>query len=368
VASSVPNRVRERRLALGLSQLELAAATQLSRQSMSAIEAQRVTPAVDIAMRLAAALDSRVEELFGAEEPGSELSAEVASPEPRGGRVAIARVGGRWVSHGLGSDGLRLRADALVERATARRAQVRLLHPAGDPGANFMLLGCAPGLGVLADRLNSSAGPGRFVWLSRSSTSALQALARAQAHAAGVHLIDAKTGEANVADVKRLVRNQPVVLVTLALWQAGLVTARGNPLKLRSFADLGRRGLRLVVREPGSGARRLLEQGLREAGLGKLLASARVTAAGHLEVAHAISLSAADVGVASRDAAIAFDLDFVPLAEERYDIVLPESALAEPRVQRLGDVLTSTALRRELAALGYDTGQSGARVADLSSA
>jgi len=318
--------------------------------------------------------------------------------------VALANIAGRWLSYRLDGAALRTSADALAvgvasparvrQRGSAAgslrgapaavgllrgappagRLRVEPLRTAAEARDNVVLMGCALGLGLLADRLNSRPGPGRFLWLTRSSTDALGALAAQQTHLAGVHLVDTKTGEANVADVRRLAGRSfagggALALITLARWEAGLVTAPQGAQGIRCAADLGRRGLRLVVREPGSGARRLLEAELRKAGLPRELASAApLQACGHLEVAQAVAMGAADVGIATRDAALALGLRFVPLAEERFDLVLPLEALADARLARLFDVLSSAAFQRELSCLGYDVRASGARVAELSAA
>jgi molybdate-binding protein len=179
------------------------------------------------------------------------------------------------------------------------------------------------------------------------------------------HLVDARTGEVNVADVRKHAGREAVVLVTLARWEVGLVLAAGNPKRVRVAADLGRRGLRLVTREEGAGAQRFLDRLLREAGL---RARSDVRATGHLEVAHAVSIGAADAGVATRDAAIAYGLDFVPLAEERYDVAIPRGGLEDPRVERLLDGMTASAFRREIQSLGYDVRGSGDRVAEVGAA
>jgi len=106
--------------------------------------------------------------------------------------------------------------------------------------------------------------------------------------------------------------------------EAGLVVARGNPKGVSQVSHLGKKGLRVVSREPGSGARRLLDRELKRAGLSVDIArDAAIQASGHLEVAHAVSIGAADVGIATRDAALVFGLTFVPIAEERYDLVVP---------------------------------------------
>lgn len=360
-----PNRVRELREARGLSQIELAAAVRLTRQSIGAIEAGRATPAVDVAIRLARALGSRVEELFGGG------AAEYVTAEPTAtaldGRVALAHIAGRWVSYPLAGEGLRVSADALVGADTQSR--VELMRTDAEARDNLVLMGCAAALGLLADRLNARPGAGRFLWLGRSSTTALEALAVDRTHVAGVHLIDDGSGEANVPDVRRHAGSATLVLTTLARWEAGLVAAAGNPKRIRSSADLGRRGLRLVVREPGSGARRLLDRELRRAELSPDLAtSAHAIARSHLAVADAIALGAADVGVATRDVAITHGLYFVPLAEERYDLATTLAALDDPRIQRLFDAMTAAPFRRELGALGYDVSHCGERAAEIRAA
>lgn len=367
-----PNRVRAQREARGLSQVALAERARLTRQSIGAIEAGRSTPAVDVALRIARTLDCQVEDLFGGPEQAGLLTTEL-STEPNApaasGRVALAHIGGRWVSYPLVEDGLRLSADGVVARARRGRVEVEPVRELAAARANVVVMGCAAGLGLLADRLNSRAGAGRFLWLSRSSTASLEALARGHAHIAGVHLVDARTGEANVADVRRVAGRDPVVLVTLARWEAGLVLRPEDKDKIRGAADLGRRGLRLVGREAGAGAQRLLEREVRAAGHPLDLARrAPLKARGHLDVARAVAMGAADTGVATRDAAMAFGLGFVPLAEERYDLAIPRSVLGDARVERLLDVLGTGELRRELSALGYDVRSAGEQVAEVSAA
>jgi molybdate-binding protein/DNA-binding XRE family transcriptional regulator len=372
-------------VALGLSQAALAASTRLSRQSIGAIEAGRATPAVDVALRIAGVLESSVEDLFGAPRVEAPLHTEPTSSSLTE-RVALAQIAGRWLSYELQGEAMWTAADGLLlpatearspSEATGRRSKttrrgsvpVDPVRPLEEVHDNLVLMGCAAGLGLLAARLNSRPGAGRFLWLGRSSTQALSALARRQTHLAGVHLMDEKTGQPNVADVRRHLGREAVTLITLARWEAGLVTAPGNPKQIRSALDLGRRGLRCVVREVGSGARRLLDRELARAGLPRELASeAPLNANGHLQVALAVSMGAADTGMATRDAALAFGLHFVPLAEERYDLVVPRATFGDPRLQRLFDTLSSSVFQRELSCLGYDVRTAGERVAELSAA
>lgn len=363
MAKPVDNRVRALRETRGLSQAELAEAAALSRQSVSAIETGRATPAVDVALRIARALECRVEDLFSPQ-PQSTLEFEPASTT-LGTRVALARVGGRWVGHPLSRSELRTSADGFVVSGQGRRGpSAAPLRSAADLARTVVVMGCAAGLGVLADRLNARAGAGRFLWLSRSSAAAVEALDREHTHVSGVHLVDPETGEADLRSVRALARSTPLAIFTLARWELGLVTAAKNPKRIRSVSDFSRRGLRLVAREPGSGAQRVLEAEVKRAGVPLSIArSAQIRANGQLEVACAVSMGAADGGIASRDAALAFGLDFHPLSEERYDLVLPETSLADPRIQRLIDEVTAQPFRRELESLGYDARASGERVA-----
>lgn len=360
------NRVRERRELRGLPQTTLAERAGLSRQSVGAIEAGRAMPAVDVALRIARALDCSVEDLFA--DVGEESVRTEVSQTAIKGRVAMAQIAGRWVSYALDGFGTRMSADGLAVRKREGQLEVEPLRPLADARENIVIMGCALGLGLVADRLNSRPGPGRFLWLPRSSTAALKALAKNHAHIAGVHLVDGRTGAVNVEDVRRHTAGTEVVLITLAGWEAGLVTAPGNPKSVKRSSDLARRGLRLVTREEGSGARRLLDQQLREVGAARAAQSTCIEAAGHLEVAQAVAMGAGDVGVATRDAAIACGLDFIPLAEERYDLVVPLASMEDMRLARLFDVMTSGATRRELTSLGYDVRSCGDRVAHLPAA
>ena len=360
------NRVREQRELRGLSQVALAEAVRLTRQSVIAIESGRSSPSVDVALRMAQTLECQVEDLFGTESSEAALSTEPATVGISG-RVALAHLAGRWVSYPLLREGIGLSADALATKVHGRKLEVDLLRPMARSQQNVVLMGCAPALGLLADRLNARPGAGRFLWFPRSSTQALSALTRNQTHLAGVHLNDAKTGEDNVPDVRRQIRRQKVSMITLARWEAGFLTPPGNQKKIRSAADLARKGLRLIIRERGSGARRLLDRELARCEFSiDEQSDSVVQVSGHLEVASAIAMGAADVGVATRDAALAFGLHFIPIAEERYDLVLPQASLQDHRLSRLFDLMTTAALRKELSSLGYDTSCCGQRVADRS--
>ncbi len=348
---SIENRLRASRERAGLTQQALAEAADLSRQALSALEAGRAAPSVGVALRLARALDCRVEDLFRLDDDGALLEAEGTAT----GRVALAWIGERWVAHPLGADP-HTPADGLAEAGKGRRLRVRPLASTDELRRRVLVAGCAPPLGVLARRAaDRGAEP---VWLTATSERALDLLARGRVHVAGAHLFDEDTGEFNVPLVRRRL-GAGALVVTLARWEQGLLVRRGNPLGLRTVADALRPGVRFAAREPGAGARRLLERLA-----GGPVAPAGPVVHGHMEVGQAIALGAADAGIAIRAAAIAAELDFIQLAEERFDLAFAPGAAADPRLARLLDTLAGRAFRRDLESFGgYDAGETGRVVA-----
>ncbi len=365
------NGVRAARQERCLTQTALAEAAGISRQSLGSIESGRADPSVSVAVSLAGALERSVEDLFGAPQDPRLLTAELASMTDSavGARVVLTYLRNRWVAHALGQmrPNDSQAADGVVLRESrTTKVKVTPLRSPSEARDNIVILGCAPALGLLADRLNRSSGPGRFVWLEHSSGAALERFGRQQAHVAGVHLRDEATGQPNVSAVKSALSTARTCLVTLARWEAGLVVRPGNPLGIRSAADLGRTGMRIARREAGAGAQQLLEQQLRAAGLDPAKTLRRSPLArGHLEAALTVAVDGADVALTMRNAALAYRLDFIPIAEERFDLVLDRDASSDPRLARLFEVMQSKSFHRELSSLGgYDVTECGHAVSE----
>jgi molybdate-binding protein/DNA-binding XRE family transcriptional regulator len=365
----VESRVRGLRIAAGLSQAALAERTGLTRQAINAIEAGRYVPNTAVALRLARVLGCAVEHLFAIpDEPrrvDAELIGEPPPVEPL--RVQLARVGGRLLAHGLdGPAGLTMPADGFVRRPpVAGRADVELL---ADPQAldrTAVVVGCDPSLALIGAHLSRRYPSFRLLWLQSGSLAALRALARGEAHAAGSHLRDAATGEDNLPFVRRELAGRTVLVVTLSQWQQGLMVARGNPKGVREAADLLRPDVAVANREPGSGGRALLDRVVAEAGgAPERLRGYDQELPSHLAVAQAVASGGADAGPGIEAAARAYGLDFLPLQDERYDLVIPVEHLEAPPIQALLDVVTSPICRAEVESLGgYDSSRSGTVVA-----
>jgi putative molybdopterin biosynthesis protein len=147
-------------------------------------------------------------------------------------------------------------------------------------------------------------------------------------------------------------------------WREGLVLRPELAAGIGGVADLARAGLRVVNREPGAQARRLLDDQLAAQGIDPgQLPGYQTQATGHLQVAAAIAAGLADAGIASEPAALAYDLAFVPLGGEHVDMVIPSAAAGSPQVRGLRKALSSRWLADQLACLpGYDLSHCGQRV------
>lgn len=193
------------------------------------------------------------------------------------------------------------------------------------------------------------------------SLGGLIAVARNEADICGTHLWDEVTGEYNLAFVQRILPNRAVMLLTLVHRLQGLILSRGNPLGLSALGDLGRPGLRMVNRQAGSGTRVWLDVQLRNAGVNASeIDGYEDEEATHLGVARTIAEGRADVGLGISAAASAYGLDFVPLGQERYDLVIPLELWNTPSLKSLRQVVGSDAYRDAVLALGgYDVTETG---------
>jgi putative molybdopterin biosynthesis protein len=330
--------VQRLRKARGVSQKELARQAGISRQSLVAVEAGRQNPSTLVALGLARALGCTVEDLFELPAP-EELAVRLDPSSPTCARVAVGRVGGRWVAHGVDPsryDG----ADAVIVSSSEGSA---LARPSGGGRGlehNVLIGGCAPILATLDGHVGERAA---VRWVRSGSGRALELLADGLVHMAGVHYPDG----GNLAALRARFPSQRLLMVNLVSWKQGLVVAPGHSF---CVADLARPGLRVAWREEGAGARTLMLDALAQAGV--VDNPAGPVCGGHLDVARAVAAGAADVGVSIEAAAAAFGLPFVPLSEERFDLCVPEAMQRLEAVRRTLDGLDSRGFRAEAAAFG----------------
>lgn len=249
--------------------------------------------------------------------------------------------------------------------APRRDASAVQRHLAADAAAAAPLLAVGSDdavLDLLAAALDAGTGSSGLAVQRVGSLAGLWALREGRAQLAGVHLRDADSGEYNVPFVRHLLLEESVVLMTLARREQGLLLAADNPLGIRGVRDLARRRARLVNRQRGAGTRLLLRDLLRAARVDPATVNGWERVVGtHGAVAAAIAAGSADAGPGTRAAAAQAGLDFLPLGEERYDLVIPRALFESPRLHALRDALHATSFRRAAAALpGYDVSRMGA--------
>lgn len=360
MAESIESSVGKLRSQRGISVAALASQAGVSRQALYAIEAGTYVPNTAVSLRLAAALGTAVDQLFrlrNEEQPTAVVDLiESTEPVEPGSALQVCRVGDRRVAIWTAPVPAYLPAGNAVLRAV-KSAHRAVVEPVADDTdeAQLVIAGCDPAMSLLAERLR---GSGVNVALANcSSMRALRLLRDGLVHVAGTHLArKTPTGTA--------FRGGKAAVYTYATWEEGFVVAAGNPKKIRTAADLGNPRVRIVNRETGAGSRVLLDAELRRAGIAARAVKGYTTyAAGHLAAAWHVKSDLADCCVAPRAAARAFQLGFVPIVSERYDLVVPGSHTSDARIAILLETLNGQAFRKQLTLVaGYDTTQTGSRI------
>jgi putative molybdopterin biosynthesis protein len=291
-------------------------------------------------------------------------------------RIRLGRVGGKLVAtplpRGAGvltslvrADGLLVVPAALEGHHAGEEVEVRLLRGVGEIERTIVATGSHDLVLDLAASALRKSDPGLALASSNvGSLAGLAALRDGLCHVAGSHLLDPATGEYTLPWIDRLMPDHDLAVVRLTHREQGLIVAPGNPLGLEGIQDLPRPGLRYVNRQRGAGTRVLLDH---------LLSRERIQPDDvggyareehtHLAVAAAVAADRADCGLGVLAAARAFGLDFVPVTQEPYDLVLERASVGTELLAPLWDLLASAEFRAQVDALGgYETAEMGRRV------
>ena len=312
-----------------------------------------------------------VEEVFGPATPELRVDAlPLAALGPAGARVSLAQVGDSFVAIPLfGAAATRsgfVPASGLADGSGSDLdLPWRPIRPLAPPRPTLIIAGCDPALPLLEVPLGLLDPPVSLLWWQCASHEALDLAAKGLVHAAGSHLRD-RSGDYNVGRARKQLR-QGAEVIGFCSWREGLALRPDAAGSTAGLADVATAGLRLVNRQPGSEARLLLDRELARLGLvpGQLHGY-DTQATGHIQVVSAIAAGLADAGIASEPAALAFGLAFIPLATERFDIVIPAAYLPSREVQGLLRVLGSRWLRDQLASVpGYDPTRCGEVIASF---
>jgi putative molybdopterin biosynthesis protein len=278
-------------------------------------------------------------------------------------RVKLGKVGNRVVAaplpRGAGSittltkaDGI-IRIGPLVEGVDmGAEVNVELLRDPLDIERTVVIIGSHDlTLDVLADELGS-----RGLFLSSShvgSLGGLLALKNHTAHLATSHLLDVETGQYNWSYIRRYIPEIPVKVIRCVSREQGFIVPKGNPKGIKGFEDLTRDDVTFINRQSGAGTRVLLDYHLDRQGIDR----DRIIGYGleeytHTAVAAGVLSGVADVGMGVLAAAKALDLDFVPVATEEYELVIPEEFFLDEKIQALLEALRSDRFKQRVAELG----------------
>jgi putative molybdopterin biosynthesis protein len=292
-------------------------------------------------------------------------------------RVKLGKVADRVIAaplpRGAGSittltraDGI-LRIDSNCEGVDQGAAvQVELLRSSAQLDRTLVCIGSHDlALDLLANELIP-----HNVYLSSShvgSLGGLLALKSRSAHFATSHLLDTETGEYNWSYIRKYIPDIPVRLFHGAMREQGFIVPRGNPKNITKFSDLTRDDVAFVNRQSGAGTRVLLDYHLQLEGIDPAgIKGYGLEEYTHTSVAVAVLSGVADAGMGVLSAANALGLDFVPVATEQYDLVIPEEFLNDDKILRLLEVIRSTRFKEKVADMGgYGVERTGEEIQPL---
>ncbi len=276
-----------------------------------------------------------------------------ASPLPRGSGIITSLTK---------ADGI-IRIPALSEGLNENEeAEAELLRPLEEILHTVVMVGSHDlTLDLLADLLGKYYPPVFFSSHPVGSLSGILAIRNGFAHMAGLHLLDPDSGEYNLPYIQKYLRGVEVRLIHLVYREQGLIVQRGNPRGIKNLKDLFRKDILFINRQKGSGTRVLFDHILKtlsvESGWIRGYEKEEFT---HMAVASMVASGMADVGLGILSAAKAMNLDFIPVAKERYDLAIPSIYWEDEKIQKVIEVIRSKEFKEAALRMGgYDVSKTG---------
>jgi putative molybdopterin biosynthesis protein len=288
-------------------------------------------------------------------------------------RVKVGKIGERFLAtplpRGSGmitsltqADGI-IRIPALSEGLNENEAaDVELLRPIDEITNTVVMVGSHDlSLDLLANLLGRYYPP---VFLSSHSVGSLGgilAIKNGNCHMAGSHLLDPETGKYNFPYIHTYLNRIEVKVIHLVFREQGLFVQRGNPKKVKGLDDLLREDITFINRQKGSGTRVLLDHTLKTLSLNPdQITGYEKEEFTHMAVASTVASGIADAGLGILSAGRAMDLDFIPIAKERYDLIIPLIHFEGEKVQRVIETIRSDEFKKMVLRMGgYDVSRTG---------
>jgi putative molybdopterin biosynthesis protein len=288
-------------------------------------------------------------------------------------RVKVGNVGGRLLAtplpRGSGvitsltkADGI-IRIPAFSEGLEEHQeVEVELLKPFEEITNTVVMVGSHDfSLDILANLLTQLHPPVYFSSHPVGSLGGILAVRDGICHLAGSHLLDPETGEYNFPYIRQYLKEKQVKVIHLVGREQGLIVRKGNPKGIKGLEDLLLKGVSFINRQKGSGTRILLDHTLKTLSLtqGKIEGYEKEEYT-HMAVASTVASGVADAGLGILTAAKAMDLDFIPVARERYDLIIPAAYVKDEKVQKVIETIRSKEFREAVFKMGgYDISRTG---------
>ncbi len=267
-------------------------------------------------------------------------------------RVTLGKVGEKLMAtpsgKGAGAVMSLVRADGLLTIpagdegvGAGEKVCIELLRSKSEIDSTLVVIGSHDNiLDLLANQLHRQRPIIRLSSAHVGSMGGIMAIRRGEAHLAGCHLLDEETGEYNISFIKRFIGDTPLRLINLCYREQGFIVQPGNPHEISSFEDIATGSYTFINRQNGAGTRLLTDKILRESQIDpKTIQGYEHEEYTHMSVAAAVASGSVDTGLGIRAAAAALHLDFIPVAEERYDLIIPESFMEDEKVRQVLDLI-----------------------------
>lgn len=280
-------------------------------------------------------------------------------------RVTLGQVADKLIAtpsgKGAGSVMSMVRADGLLTIPSGSEGvgagefvRIEMLRRRKEVDATLVAIGSHDNiLDLMANFLHRMSPPLRLSSAHVGSMGGIMAIRRGEAHFGGSHLLDEDTGEYNVSFIKRFLADTPLRLINLCYREQGLIVPKGNPYKITTFGDMIAQNLTFINRQKGAGTRLLTDKILRDSNLEPdQLTGYNHEEYTHMNVAASVLSGTVDAGMGIRAAAQALDLDFIPIAEERFDLIVPTFFIDDARMKAALDLMNNDSFKTRIEELG----------------